>query len=150
MDFSFISIAITLFVVCVLPFLLYSLKNNKKRKIRFLNLEKIANQNNAVIHEKDIWNQSIIGIDNKNKMLFFSKSSDEFDKFISVNISDLHSCSIEKTVSNHKAIEKLELELKFADKPTIVLEFFNIKVSRIIINELELIQKWHKLLKITT
>lgn len=150
MDLSFITIAIILIIVCLLPFVLYSISSNKKRKARIQNLEKIALKNKAAIQDKDVWNHSIIGIDKTNKMLFFSKNSEEFDKFISINISDLHNCSIEKTENKNKAIEKLELELKFADKPTIVLEFFNIKESRMIINELELIQKWQKLLNITT
>lgn len=149
MNISFITIAIVLFVVCVIPFIVFSVNNSVKRKIKIQNLFKIAEDNSATIQDKDFWNKSIIGIDKSNKMLFFSKNSEEYDKFISINISDLHNCSIERTENNNKAIEKLELELKFANKPTIVLEFFNIKETRLIVNELELIQKWQKLLSIT-
>lgn len=150
MDFSSATIGIILFIICVIPFVLFSVNNTKKRKIRIQNLEKKATANNAIIQEKDDWSQSIIGIDKTNKMLFFSNKSAEFDKFISINISELLKCRIERTENKHKALEKLELELTFASKPTVVLEFFNKAETRIIANEIELIQKWQMLLnKIT-
>ena len=83
-------------------------------------------------------------------MLFFSKKSEEFDKFISINISELLKCRIERTENKNKVLEKLELELTFASKPTVVLEFFNKDETRLILNEIEIIQKWQTLLnKIT-
>lgn len=150
MDSTSLTIGIILVIICVLPFILFSVSNSKKRKKRIQNLVKIATENNATIQEKDDWNQSIIGIDKTNKMLFFSKKSEEFDKFISINISELLKCRIERTENNHKVLEKLELELTFASKPTIVLEFFNKNETRLILNEIEIIQKWQLLLnKIT-
>jgi len=150
MDQSSLIIGIVLLIVCVLPFILFSLNNSKKRKNRIQNLIQKAKENNATIQEKDDWNQSIIGIDKSNKLLFFSKKSEEFDKFISINISELQKCQIERTENNQKVLEKLELELSFATKPTIVLEFFNKNETRLLVNEIELIQKWQKLLsKIT-
>ena len=150
MDQSSLIIGIVLLIVCVLPFILFSLNNTKKRKNRIQNLIQKAKENNATIQEKDDWNQSIIGIDKTNKLLFFSKKSEEFDKFISINISELQKCQIERTENNLKTLEKLELELTFASKPTVVLEFFNKNETRLLVNEIELIQKWQKLLsKIT-
>ena len=150
MDSTSATIGIILVLICVLPFILFSVNNNKKRKRRIQNLIQKAKENNATIQEKDDWNQSIIGIDKANKMLFFSKKSEEFDKFISINISELQKCQIERTENNQKVLEKLELELSFATKPTIVLEFFNKDETRLLVNEIELIQKWQKLLsKIT-
>ncbi|MBC5834029.1 hypothetical protein G6N05_03955 [Flavobacterium sp. F372] len=150
MDSTSLTIGIILLIVCVLPFILFSVNNSKKRKKRIQNLIKKAQENNATIQEKDDWNQSIIGIDKTNKMLFFSKKSEEFDKFISINISELLKCRIERTENKHNVLEKLELELTFASRPTIVLEFFNKDETRLILNEIEIIQKWQTLLnKIT-
>lgn len=150
MDATSFTIGIILLIICVLPFILFSVNNNKKRKKRIENLVKKAKENNATIQEKDDWNQSVIGLDKKNKMLFFSKKSEEFDKFIFINISELLLCRIERTENKHKVLEKLELELTFASKPTVVLEFFNKNETRLILNEIEIIQKWQKLLnKIT-
>ena len=150
MDQSSLIIGIVLMIVCVLPFVLFSLNNTKKRKQRIQNLIQKSKENNATIQEKDDWNQSIIGLDKTNKLLFFSKKSEEFDKFISINISELQKCQIERTENNHNTLEKLELELTFASKPTVVLEFFNKNETRLILNEIEIIQKWQTLLnKIT-
>lgn len=150
MDSTSLTIGIILLIVCVLPFILFSIINSKKRKKRIENLILKAQENNATIQEKDDWNQSIIGIDKTNKMLFFSKKSEEFDKFISINISELLKSRIERTENKHNVLEKLELELTFASKPTVVLEFFNKDETRIILNEIEIIQKWETLLnKIT-
>lgn len=150
MDSTSLTIGIILLIVCVLPFILFSVINSKKRKKRIENLILKAKENNATIQEKDDWNQSIIGIDKTNKLLFFSKKSEEFDKFISINISELLKCRIERTENKHKVLEKLELELTFASKPTVVLEFFNKDETRLILNEIEIIQKWQTLLnKIT-
>jgi hypothetical protein len=150
MDSTSLIIGIILLIVCVLPFILFSVNNSKKRKKRIQNLIQKAKENNATIQEKDDWNQSIIGIDKTNKMLFFSKKSEEFDKFISINISELLKSRIERTENKNKVLEKLELELTFASKPTVVLEFFNKDETRILLNEIEIIQKWQTLLnKIT-
>ncbi|WP_329805080.1 hypothetical protein [Flavobacterium facile] len=150
MDATSLTIGIILLIICVFPFILFSIINSKKRKKRIENLILKAKENNATIQEKDDWNQSIIGIDKTNKMLFFSKKSEEFDKFISINISELLKCRIERTESKHNVLEKLELELTFASKPTVVLEFFNKDETRLILNEIEIIQKWQTLLnKIT-
>ena len=146
MDATSLTIGIILLIICVLPFILFSVINSKKRKKRIQNLIQKAKENNATIQEKDDWNQSIIGIDKTNKMLFFSKKSEEIDKFISINISELLKCRIERTENKHKVLEKLELELTFASKPTVVLEFFNKDETRIILNEIEIIQKWQTLL----
>ena len=146
MDSTSATIGIILLIICVLPFILFSVNNTKKRKKRIQNLIKKAKESNATIQEKDDWNQSIIGIDKVNKLLFFSKKSEEFDKFISINISELLKCRIERTENNYKVLEKLELELTFASKPTVVLEFFNKDETRLIVNEIEIIQKWHALL----
>lgn len=146
MDATSLTIGIILVIVCVLPFILFSINNTKKRKERVLNLVKIAKENNATIQEKDDWHQTIIGLDKTNKMLFFSEKSEEFDKFITINISELQNCRIERTENNNKVLEKLELELTFASKPIVVLEFFNINKTRLILNEVELIQKWQQLL----
>jgi hypothetical protein len=150
MDSTSLTIGIILLIICVLPFILFSVNNRKKRNKRIQNLVKKAKESNATIQEKDDWNQSIIGIDKTNKMLFFSKKSEEFDKFITINISDLLKSRIERTENKHNVLEKLELELTFASKPTVVLEFFNKDETRIILNEIEIIQKWETLLnKIT-
>ena len=150
MDATSLTIGIILLIICVLPFILFSVNNNKKRKKRIENLVKKAKENNATIQEKDDWNQSVIGLDKKNKILFFSKKSEEFDKFIFINISELLLCRIERTENKHKVLEKLELELTFSSKPTVVLEFFNKNETRLILNEIEIIQKWQTLLnKIT-
>lgn len=150
MDSTSLTIGIILLIVCVLPFILFSVNNSKKRKKRIQNLIQKAKENNATIQEKDDWNQSIIGIDKTNKMLFFSKKSEEIDKFISINISELLKSRIERTENKNKVLEKLELELTFASKPTVVLEFFNKDETRLILNEIEIIQKWQTLLnKIT-
>lgn len=146
MDSTSLTIGIILMIVCVLPFILFSVINTKKRKKRIENLILKAKENNATIQEKDDWNQSIIGIDKTNKMLFFSKKSEEFDKFISINISELLKCRIERTENKHNVLEKLELELTFASRPTVVLEFFNKDETRLILNEIEIIQKWQTLL----
>ena len=146
MDATSLTIGIILLIICVLPFVIFSIINSKKRKKRIQNLIQKAKENNALIHEKDDWNQSIIGLDKTNKMLFFSKKSEEIDKFISINISELLKCRIERTENKLKALEKLELELTFASKPTVVLEFFNKDETRILLNEIEIIQKWQTLL----
>lgn len=146
MDTTSLLIGSIVLVICLLPFLLFYFNSSVKQKKRNKNLILKAKENDSMIHEKDSWNASIIGIDKRNKLLFFSKKSDEFDKFITINISDLLNCRIERIENKDKILEKLELELTFASKPTIVLEFFDKNETRLIVNEIEIIQKWQNVL----
>lgn len=52
MDSTSLTIGIILLIVCVLPFILFSVNNSKKRKKRIQNLIKKAQENNATIQEK--------------------------------------------------------------------------------------------------
>lgn len=145
MDFSSLTIGFILVVICILPILLFKLSIYKKRQKSILNLIQKAAENRASIHDKNLWNTSIIGLDKTNKILFFSKKSEEFDTFISINVSDLLHCEI-KRIENNNILEILALELTFANKPSLVLEFFNKKETRLIINEIEIITKWQSVL----
>lgn len=150
MDFGTTIIGIIIILLCLLPFVLFSYSNAKKRKKKVQILVDFAKTKNYKITQNDLWNKYIIAIDEDNKEFFFSMDSSALDSYLMIDLKEVNKCHLIQHKSNSN-LERLGLELEFYDKirPNLYFEFYNSERSTGVINEYELQLKWHTVISNT-
>jgi hypothetical protein len=125
--------------------------NSKKRKKALQHLSDTAKNKNCTIEKNEFWNLAAIGIDQSNKMLFFSRKKDGAAIYKTIDLTQIQKCNLVRTESTNRAIDKLELQLEFFDKnkPNVSLEFYDKDQSMSLVNEIEISVKWHKIINQT-
>jgi|JI9StandDraft_1071089.scaffolds.fasta_scaffold568949_1 hypothetical protein len=146
MDTPTTIIGLVILLICLLPFLLISNKNAKKKKIRIQYLNDSAQKTNGTIHKNEFWSQSGIGLDTKNKVVYYSNETSIANSYTTINLKGIQSCSIVRTEDSSKAISKLDLQLNHAEnrKLDLHINFFDKEKNILLANELEIINRWHK------
>lgn len=138
-------------VVCILPFVLINYNRKKSERYILLALKNNANQHNSQISQHELHGHFAIGVDEKNKFVYFyhqnkGKVSEQF-----IDLSEMESCqsvNTSRTINNRdgdqKIIERLELCFTPRDKTRSVvnLEFFNANNAPQLNGELQLIENW--------
>jgi hypothetical protein len=137
----------------------FSYKSRKKRENKKLqSITDIANQNNCKISLFELCGDFIIGLDETNRFVFFSKKmkDDEISRYI--NLAEVKNCKISnavRTVGNNGSsttvIDRLSLQFvpKSKDKSDIELEFFNADENTQLSGELQVVEKWNKIVNDT-
>jgi hypothetical protein len=144
--------------LCMIPFFLMTRSRNEREKKLLQSLLNISNQGNCKITLHEISGDLAIGIaEHDNVLLFFKQGKEkETQKFI--NLAPFQSCrvnnlgrTIKNTDDNYRKIERLELLLEPLDKKqaTISLEFYNMEDSFQLDGELQLVEKWEKIINAT-
>ena len=151
MDLGTSIIGIIIVAICILPFILIGFNNSKKRKKTLQHLSDTAKTNNCTIEKSEFWHLTAIGIDQSNKMLFFTRRTDDTAIYKTIDLSQIQKCNLVRTESTNRAIGKLELQLEFFDKnkPNVSLEFYDKDQSMSLVNEIEISVKWHKIINQT-
>jgi hypothetical protein len=145
-----------IFLLCVLPFVIITLNNRKRKKKMIQELFSLAESNNCKISKYDLMNNLSIGIDEHKKMIFFTKTINEEKISQQAVLQEIQKCrliNLSKTVGNsndkYKAVDKFELVLIHHDpgKPAIALEFYNTDYDNYpLSDELLLLEKWDKII----
>ena len=155
MDLQSIIIGVIVITLCFFPYV-YMTKKGKKRDQQFfqLLLNKAKHLNcNITTHE--VLGEIIIGLDDDKKELFFIKRTKTYERLQHLNLNELKSIKLNNlsiTVgpkeSNQKVIDKLQLVFTPIDstKKDIIFEFYNSDETLVLNGELQLIEKWAKLL----
>lgn len=142
-------------MLCVLPFVIMNRKRKKKEKIIFQSLSEFAFQKNCQIDQYEVFGQLAIGIDENRDFLFFYKQTNDHEEEHTLNLGDIQRCKVINTTrrvrkkeGNHYIIERLELSFipLARNEVDIKWEFFNSDVSIRVSGELQLIEKWSKLI----
>lgn len=152
MDSGATIVGVIVLLICVIPFVLLS-RNNRKRKQKVLDrLVRLADQKNCKISRYDIWNNSAVGIDDTARWAFFTRKVNEVSIEYRVNLGEVQKCrvinsgrTVSRTDGNHRVIEKLELAFTYRDKNKgeTALEFYNRDFdSPTLSGELQLTEKW--------
>jgi len=147
---------------CIMLFVITN-RNKRKKEKQFLQpLNRLAEKDNCKISQYDIWNKSIIGIDNLTNRVFFIKNVfyDETSK--SIQLNEILKCRVNevgqtmtlpsRTVGIKgnviKAFDKVELVFINRDKnkPELIAEFYNKETGNLnLTGELQLAEKWCKI-----
>lgn len=147
MDFSLFLIGMLILAILILPvFYIYRAQKNKGKKLSTHFIE-LAEKQQAIITESDIWNlNNCIGIDYVSGKLFYLRIAEDQESTTLVDLNEVDKCSV--TPMNKKgrdnSNERLDLILKFknsslSDKK---INFYNVNDSSIVTNELKLAEKW--------
>jgi hypothetical protein len=157
MNYKTIVTDVVLILICVLPFLIFAY-NKKKKKSKLLGkIKQPATGYGLKISKYDIWDQSIIGLDESNSHVFFYRFKQGNETFKHIKIDEIRSCDKQESsrtiaIKNGsvKVIEKLALVFypRLNHQATISLEFYDTEDSSQLGNELILIEQWQSTLSV--
>ncbi|MFA5667801.1 MAG: hypothetical protein WC967_01060 [Balneolaceae bacterium] len=107
-----------------------------------------AQKHQLTLSNFDVWNNGYsIGIDDKAKTLFYHlEKSDENITHV-IQLDSISSCKsvTDKDKSNNTQKLSLLIRFKDANKPSVSLEFYNVKYRSSLFTEIPLLEKWDKL-----
>jgi len=146
---------VSIAVLGVFFFIFSYIKRKKRENEKLQQITSIANKSNCKITQHESCGDFIIGIDETNRYVFFSKkiNDDAISQFI--NLAEIRNCKINNTIrtvtnsgSSAAVIDRLSLLFVpvSKDKPDIVLEFYNADENTQLSGELQLIEKWSKII----
>ena len=140
--------------VFMLPFIFMLNGRKKKEKQLLQSILSIANNYNCKISKHEVFDELAIGLDESSNQLLFYKKINENEIIQHINLAEIKSCKIINSgaiVNNkegsYKSTEKLDLHFSFLDakKPDILMEFFNAEENLELSGEIQLIEKWSKI-----
>lgn len=156
MDLGTTIVGLIIILICVIPFVLMSASRRKKEKRLILSLNELALQQGRKVSLQELWNENIIGLDESETMVFSIRKAKVDIVTQAINLADVQRCRLVKnsrTVknndSNFSVTEKLELAFDRNEKgkEDSIIEFYNIEFdSSTLMGELQIIEKWNKLL----
>lgn len=156
MDLATIITGLVILASVTIPIIyLNNLEKRSQKKLKQL-LFNYANAHGCSIYEHDLWNNTAIGIDKSNGLVFYVQKTRGQETKLQVNLSKIQRCKISeitktiKTGEGHDTVfERLELSfMANGNSPTETsLEFYNTNSSRFVLNgELKLVEKWQKII----
>jgi hypothetical protein len=136
--------------------LLFISRNRKKREKKMLQLvADIAQKHGGTIVYHDFCGDFVIGFDNVKSLVFFYKKEENKQLEQYVNLADFQKCtiinvgkSVVNKLGNYKVIDLLALNFvpQLKTKNEVRFEFYNAEKNTQISGELQLIEKWSKML----
>jgi hypothetical protein len=156
MDSGTTIFGLMLLLICILPIILLTRKRKKREKLFLQSLFRLAEKSNSKVTERDLWNNTAIGLAKESNKLFFTRKTADNHLLKEINITEMQKCRVvntSRTVSTPKGvntvIDKLELALTYLDKnrPEILLEFYSTDHDSFSLSgELQLTEKWKEII----
>jgi len=146
-------VCVALFVV---PIILLNRSGSGKRKKRLSNLLAFGQQHGLKFTKTELWNDSVIGLDEDSKKLVFIKNNETDQAPVLIDLQQVTNCEIVNTPREVKSggktqrmVDRLELRLtqKGQSQSAVLLEFYDASKSFQLTGELQLIEKWKRLIK---
>lgn len=142
-------ILISLVIVCLvtIPFIIVKMRSKRKANQILSSLSDIDGQQ-LTISQYDQWNHRFaIGIDTSRKKVAYLKQQETGDKKVLIDLEQVEKCTLSSLfhdANNNRIFEHIavELTLKGAKSPALMLEFYSSKESFTLDMELMLAQKW--------
>lgn len=155
MDTGTLVVGAILILLFISPFVIFGSRGKKnKEKDLLKSLDDLASRNNCTIKDHQYWNNSAIGMDAANKMLFYFYKSEKqtYDRII--KLVEVQSCRID--IARHKTgtksedqqvIDNISIILEFKEKKRVPahLLFYDSETDSLNLNdELQLAEAWAK------
>jgi len=151
---SIIATLVLLIIIVIIAIVNKVIKLKKKNNIikEFMNL---ANGKGCIISKFDFWNNTKIGFDMENGILFFIRNLKNHENKFVINLQDVLKCYINKVTrtvdfnrTKQLVTDRIELVFTFIDKnkPNVCLEFYNTDYDNLnLTGELQLAEKWEQI-----
>ena len=155
MDSGTLIVGAIMIVICILPFILINNSIKKQKKQLLQSLSGLATQQNCKITQHELGSNLAIGMDENADFLFFFRRVKDKEIVQHIDLKDIQNCKVlntSRTVRNSKenyqVTDKLELCVtpKAKSRPDILLEFYNSDENSQLDGELQLIEKWTKII----
>ena len=151
MDLSTLFIGLISTLTFVLPFTLIYLNSKKRNAKAFYQLNKLAEQHNCQMQEKEIFAGLSFGIDTQKKVLFFVDSNENREQSKVLELENFAKCQINRVVkefivNNEKQSIITKIELLFTGKAGTKdehIEIFDYEKKSQIFGELQLADRWN-------
>lgn len=154
MDSNSLIIGLILLAMSVLPIYFFNLSRKRKQQKVLQSLNNIAGVHNCRISAYDICGDLVIGWDETNKFVFYLRKANEITSELYVDLATVKGCKVINTArtikhkdGNQKVTEKVELSFTPLNAGNEVKwEFYNEEVNTQLNTELQLAEKWSKLI----
>ena len=155
MDSVTLIIGAVVIALCTLPFVFMGRKKRKHENELKQAFSGLVMKENCTPGESEILGDYIIGADQLFRFFFFYKKAETGENACRVKLSEIRSCkmsSVGHTVGDKGnsilVTDKLNLVFNPIDKnqPSVVLELFNSDESMQLNGEIQLAEKWEKLI----
>jgi len=156
MDLGTTITGVGIFLLVIIPFIIMSVNNNKNEKKIRQELFDLAQQNDSKITRHDLWDTSLIGIDDTVNRVFFIKKINNNQIAKKIDLADIQKCQVlnnNRMVSNKdgnvKVIDQVALLLTYHNKgkKETGLEFYNADHDGFMLKgEVQLAEKWSSII----
>ena len=139
-------------LICIILFVIIN-GNKKKKTKQFLQpLNDLAEKENCKVSTYDIWNNSVIGIDDATNRVFVIRKINDSEISQKINLAEIFRCKVVEVSrtsgpkeGNIKAFDRIDLVFSNKDKSKadVIVEFYNANTDRLTLTgELQLAEKW--------
>jgi hypothetical protein len=156
MDTGSALIGLIIVLLCALPFILLGNSQKRKEKQLVRSLSQLAEKKNGHIDQYETGRDFAIGLDRVGGAVFFYKNLAGQESSQYIRLAEIEQCDV-KSVSRNQSPEKGsrrhidEVQLIFIpihkDEAVIKLELYNSEENLQLDRELQLAEKWKKLLR---
>lgn len=155
MDLGTAIITAILVALTVVPIAIMRRNRLKKESGMKQALRQLASRQNGEISQHEFCGDYVIGIDTKNKYIFFYKKNKENELAQFVDLAEVQSCRVEKITrsvkkgngdGNIEYTDRLELHFlpKAANNAITKLELYSEQINRQLTGELQMANDWSK------
>jgi BioD-like phosphotransacetylase family protein len=136
--------------------LIFANKSKKEKERQFLQpIKELAEKNRCKVSRFDLFNNSVIGIDELNNFIFLIRKTKGNEISLVINLMEIQKCRVNEVTrlasskdGSVKIFDKIELVLtnKDKNKQDIIVEFYNSNYDRLtLVGELQMAEKWCKI-----
>ncbi|NUO02039.1 MAG: hypothetical protein HUU01_15650 [Saprospiraceae bacterium] len=145
-------------ILFILPIYLLNKSGVQKEKRRLNAMLALGEKYGLKLTTTDGWNGYTIGLDEHAGKLIYVKSTDEDQREILIDLNDIRQCNIVNTPREIKSksgtqriVDRLELQFLYKKPETapVLMEFYDGRKQFQLSGELQMVEKWAKIIRQT-
>jgi hypothetical protein len=151
MESSTTIIVVVILALFIVPIVFINWNNARLLKQKIVRFRSVGADHQLQLSELDVWGQNGIGIDNVSKCVLFAKNIGQDEYVEKIDLNKLKKCEVNKVareMQSASSIDQINLRLIFKDsnRANMLLEFYTISGNLQINGELQLAEKWEKII----